>query len=148
MPAETYILNFDGYWRRPNISGLPAQSGIYCVYTCTHDAERREVTLSRIIYIGESGDIKSRVRGHELWSQWEKQLNLGEVLCFSAALISPGGARKRAEAAMIYHHKPPCNTEYIDSFPFDQTAVTTKGQNSLLGGSFTVFRRVPRRPYY
>lgn len=39
---------------------------------------------------------------------------------------------------MIFKHKPPCNTEYVDSFPFDETTVRTKGENSLLSPDFTV----------
>jgi hypothetical protein len=31
MAAKTCALTFDGYWREPNISGLPAKSGIYGV---------------------------------------------------------------------------------------------------------------------
>jgi hypothetical protein len=41
---------------------------------------------------------------------------------------------------MIYHHEPPENTEYIDSFPFDKTKVTTSGTNALMTPSFVVER--------
>ena len=36
--------------------------------------------------------------------------------------------------------KPPCNTTYVDAFPFDTTAVITTGTNALLYTSFTVQR--------
>jgi hypothetical protein len=32
---KTITLAFDGYWREPKMSSLPAEAGIYCVYTCT-----------------------------------------------------------------------------------------------------------------
>jgi hypothetical protein len=59
-------------------------------------------------------------------------------LIFSAALILTG--RERAEAAMIHHHKPPANTEYVNSFPYDTTTVSTSGQIVLLSPLFTVHR--------
>ena len=48
------------------------------------------------------------------------------------------GERERAEAAMIYRHKPPENTEYVDTFPYDRTTITTSGRNALLEQHFTV----------
>jgi hypothetical protein len=66
---------------------------------------------------------------------------LGEVLCFNAALVSPAADRERAEAAMINHHKPPCNTKYVSDFPFDETTIATSGTNALLAARFTVKTR-------
>jgi len=72
------------------------------------------------------------VANHEKRQEWEGKLKSGEVLCFNAALISPAADRERAEAAMINHHKPPCNTTYVNSFPFDGTMITTSGRKALL----------------
>lgn len=41
---------------------------------------------------------------------------------------------------MIFKHKPPENTEYVDSFPFDQTTTDLSGKTKLLHTSFTVYR--------
>jgi hypothetical protein len=41
---------------------------------------------------------------------------------------------------MIFKHKPPCNTEYVDNFPFDTSTMTTSGKNALMQGSFTLNR--------
>ena len=112
MAAKSYSLDYDGYWRVPNISGLPANSGIYCVYTCVHNVSAKTVTLSRLLYIGEAGNVRNRIANHERWDDWVRELKAGEELCFNAALISPAADRERAEAAMIHHHKPPCNVEY------------------------------------
>ncbi len=136
MAAKSYILNFKGYWPEPNIAGLPAESGIYCVYACTNHPN--EVRIRKLLYIGESDNICERVKGHERWDDWRSELQLGEVLCFNAALISPKSDRERAEAAMIYEHKPPCNVEYVNHFPFDTTSIQTTGKTCLLKARFTV----------
>lgn len=138
MAAQNYTLTFDGYWREPNIGGLPAGSGIYCVYACTHRVWDGTVSIRRLLYIGESGNVKARVAGHERWLDWKAKLMRGEELCFSAALISPELARQRAEAAMIFRHKPPCNAECVHEFPFSETTVWTSGASALLEALFTV----------
>lgn len=138
MATQSYHLTFSGYWREPNISGLPAQSGIYCVYGGRHNVAGGTVTLDRLIYIGESENVRNRVANHEKWLTWRQYLTQGQQLIFSAALILTG--RERAEAAMIHHHKPPANTEYVDSFPYDTTTVSTSGQIVLLSPLFTVHR--------
>jgi hypothetical protein len=141
MAAKCYDLNFDGYWRAPNVSGLPTHSGIYCVYACTYDANNKTVDIKRLLYIGEGVDIRDRVTNHEKWKEWQGKLRPGEVLCFNAAPISPAADRERAEAAMVNYHKPPCNTVYVDYFPFDETTITTSGKNALLAERFTVMTK-------
>jgi len=140
MTEKTYNLEFDGYWRTPKINGMPAKSGIYCVYACTYNPRERTVSLQRLLYIGESENVRSRVSNHESWGDWKRKLRSGEELCFNAALIAPEAARERSEAAMIFKHKPPCNSEYVNSFPFDKTTVRTSGENALLSSVFTVHR--------
>jgi excinuclease UvrABC nuclease subunit len=140
MATQSYQLNFDGYWREPTGGGLPDKSGIYGVYAGVYNQAVNTVTLNRLLYIGEAADMRGRVANHERLPEWKRQLKAGEVLCFNAALISPEAARQRADAAMIFKHKPPCNTEYVDSFPFDTTTVTTTGSNALMQVSFTVTR--------
>ena len=139
MAYRQIDLEFDGYWRESAISGLPEASGVYCVYTCIFNKEEKNVTLKKLIYIGESENVNNRVKNHEKWDEWESYLNSGEQLCFSYAEID-GYYRERAEAAMIFHHDPPVNTEYVDYFPFDRTRITTKGKTAFLSKDFTVDR--------
>ena len=140
MVEKSYSLEFNGYWREPNVSGLPDKSGIYGVYACVYDSNERTVDLKRLLYIGEAADVRDRVTNHEGWTTWKRQLKFGEVICVNAALISPDLDRQRAEAAMIFKHKPPCNTEYVDNFPFDKTTIRTSGKNALMEPLFTVNR--------
>jgi len=140
MSSTSYALEFDGYWREPNVGSLPARSGIYGVYACRFDADQKTVSLKRLLYIGEAADMCDRVTNHDRWQDWKRRLNQGEVICVNVAPISPEADRQRAEAAMIFKHKPPCNSEYVDAFPFDTTSITTSGKNALMETSFTVTR--------
>lgn len=138
MAAKTCDLNFGGYWREPKVGGIPAESGVYGVYAAIHNADGT-VTLNRLIYIGESRDVRGRVASHEKWPLWRHQIRQGEIICFNMASIGPDADRVRAEAAMIYEHKPVCNEEYVNSFPFEQTSIITRGQNALMQVSFMVY---------
>lgn len=134
---KTISLNFQGYWLEAKKNGIPNESGIYCVYTGTPSKDGKTVTLRSLIYVGESDNVRKRLREHERLSDWKKYLNHGETLCYSFASVT-NEDRKRAEAALIYHHKPPCNTEYKNAFPFEDTTVKTSGKNKFLDSSFTV----------
>ena len=129
---KTYSLQFTAYG-----SGLPTDSGIYCVLADLW-------VPYRLIYIGEAENIWLRVATHEKRADWIHQLRIGERLSFAAALIQPATDRRRAEAAMIYRHKPPCNVEYAHHFPFPATTIITGGQNALLTPTFSV-GMFPRR---
>lgn len=139
MAAKNYSLKYDGYWREININGIPRQSGIYSVYACKYSVSEKTVSIRKLIYIGESENVNSRINGHEKWPDWRRHLQSGEELCLSFAPINID--RVRAEAAMIHHHKPPVNTEYVKTFPYDATTMQTSGMNSLLSNSFTVYQK-------
>ena len=139
MAAQTYELEFYGYWREPTIENISDKSGIYCVFSCIHNPEKKTVSPKKLIYIGESSDVKSRLTNHEKLDDWKKHVRKGEVLCFSFAPASPD-IRVRCEAAMIFKHTPPVNTEYTNGFPHDKTTVSITGKNTLLETNFTVYR--------
>ncbi len=145
MIAKTISLTYDGYWREPNVGGIPAQSGVYSVYACRHNVSAGTVTIRKLIYIGESRDVRARIQGHEKWRTWRQHLNPGEELCFNFAPIVTD--RERAEAALIHHHKPPVNTEYVNEFPYPQTTIRTGGRSTLLDGYFTVYTTARRSLY-
>ena len=141
MAEKNCTLEFDGYWREPNWGGLPAVSGIYCIYACTYDPDKGKLLIKRLLYIGESGNVRKRVpeQPQNRRDKWEMKLNRGEVLCASCAKV-PSADRERVEAATIYWHKPPCNAEHVDCFPWDKTTVSTSGKNRKLAQRFTVHR--------
>lgn len=132
---KSISLQFDGYWAEKSAQFLPSQSGIYCVYGGKENPNGT-VTINKLIYIGESENVRNRVSGHEKEPAWRRHLAWGEVLIFSSAPIAQ--ERLRAEAALIFHHKPPVNDEYTSSFPYDETQMTVMGKSALLASSFTV----------
>lgn len=139
MAATSYALDFGGYWREPNVTGIPAVSGVYGVYACTYNVHEKTVSLRRLLYIGEAADVRGRITYHERWNDWRRALQAGEELCFNAAAISPQADRERAEAAMIHEHKPPLNIEFVHTFPYDATTVSTSGRNGLMRALFVVY---------
>jgi len=139
MAAQTYSIEFDGYWREKNKGSVPSKSGIYCVYSCVHNVTEKNITIKKLIYIGESENVDQRIDGHEKLPDWKNHLNSGEVLCYSFGGVSSAN-RDRCEAAMIYKHKPPENSEYANSFPFDKTTMNLSGKTAKLTTNFTVNR--------
>lgn len=133
----TIAIEMEGYWREANVGGVPNKSGVYSVYECTYNKTENTVTLNKLIYIGESADVGSRLANHEKRPDWKKHVRSGNELCYSFGQV-PSSTRERAEAALIYKHKPPVNTEYVNSFPFPKTTISLTGKTALLHTSFTV----------
>ena len=135
MSKKSFSLKFEGYMLENGISSLPTYSGVYCVYECTYN--RESVSIHQLIYIGESDNINNRISNHEKFNIWKEYVRDGNQLCFSYVNVA-SIIRNRVEAALIYHHKPVVNTEYVDNFPFDTTEIVTSGRNALLSALFTV----------
>jgi hypothetical protein len=112
---------------------------VYLVYFCRHNESEGTVTLTKLIYIGEAANARERIEQHEKWSEWRKKVPEASQICFSFAPATSSD-RERAEAALIYHHKPPCNDEYKDEFPFEETTVESSGECALLSGDMTVHK--------
>ncbi|MBU0677817.1 MAG: GIY-YIG nuclease family protein [Verrucomicrobia bacterium] len=139
MAERTINITFDGYWRDNSKGGIPAASGVYCVYECRHNAADKTVNLLKLIYIGEADDVCGRIAKHEKYDDWLSHVSAGNELCFSFGGVD-ATMRDRAEAALIFKHEPLENTEYVDSFPFDRTTMVLSGETSLLNTHFAVER--------
>ena len=82
----------------------------------------------------KSGDSAAN---HFCWHSWQRYVRYGEELCFSTALV-PASERERALAALLYQHRPVCNDDVPDIFPYDTTTVKTTGTNFGLSPLFTL----------
>ena len=142
MAEKTIRIEFKGYWRDKNKNGLPANSGIYCVYECSRNVSDGTIKILRLIYIGEAQNVNDRVANHEKYEDWlsyVQHVEENNELCFSFGGVGATD-RARAEAAMIFKHKPPENVEYVNDFPFDKTTMSLSGKTSKLEENFTVNR--------
>ena len=140
MAEQLFNQSFYGYWREPNKGSIPKISGVYCVYECTFNEAEKNVTLHKLIYIGESEDVNERISNHEKHKDWEKHVRKGNQLCYNYTEVD-SVHRERVEAAFINSHEPPENTGYRDNFPFDKTSINTSGRAALLKKTFTVIRK-------
>ena len=120
------VMEFKGYWTEASEEFIPSQSGVYCVYRGRYIPEDRRVLLKELIYIGESANVRQRIRTHEGRKSWREHLKDDETLCYSFTPVLYD--RNRAEAALIHHHKPPENTDFLYDFPYDDTAVFLTGK--------------------
>lgn len=136
MAEQTFKQIFQGYWREISKNGIPNKSGIYCVYECTFNEILNNITIHRLIYIGESANVRERITTHEKHKEWVKYIRKSTQICYSFTPIEL--SRQRVEAAFIFQHKPPVNIEFTETFPFEKTIVQTGAENELLDEYFFV----------
>lgn len=146
MAEMTISIEFDGYQSRSRVDRIPSVSGVYAVHRGVYRPEANTVQLTGLLYIGESGDIRERITHHDRWDDWEENLLAGESLWFSYGAID-NSRRNRAEAALIFHHKPPLNTSGANQFNYDRTTIVLSGRHNLLAPYFTV-DRTPKQPVW
>lgn len=130
---KTVNLEFDGYFRY--INDLPNKSGIYTVYTATKNLGG-EYNIDKLLYVGESGDIRNRLTNHEKFEEFQAVLRRDQILAFGYALTNEEN-RLRAEAALIHGNRNQLkqsgfNVEYIDNCPDDNIIVEISGKYSQL----------------
>jgi len=140
MAYHEFTIDFKGYWRETKISNIPSKSGVYCVYECTHNDDRKTVSIHKLIYIGEAGNVNEEIKNRKKWEDWKKHVRPANMLCFNFAYVE-SIHRDRVEAALIYKHKPIENDKYKYNFPFDDTKLEITGQTALLFTKFKVERR-------
>ncbi|BBA37376.1 uncharacterized protein sS8_5459 [Methylocaldum marinum] len=133
----SFTIEFQGYWREKKKGGIPAKAGIYCVYTCIYSGKKQTCSPQKLVYIGASENVKECLRDHAKQEDWESHIDTGEELCFSFAPMDVE-MLERCAAALIVRHKPPENTEYTGSSPFESATFTLSGSAGFLSKSFTV----------
>lgn len=123
MASKTYTLNFIGYkWEKD----LPNETGIYLTYTVKYNENEQKYYLDKLVYIGESEDIKERQAEHFADGDYPR----GTKLAYAYALLSGDeNHRKRCEAALIFKVKPEWNTANKHSFNYDLTIVRSVGEH-------------------
>jgi len=153
---DSFAIEFDGYWRERKKGGIPAEPGVYCVYTCIYSGKKQtwsphksaglpicttappgEWRHEKLVYIGASENVRECIADHVKQADWESHIDTREELCFSFGAMD-AETLERCAAALIFKHKPPENSEYARDFPFDTTSLTLSGTGGFLSKSFTV----------
>ncbi len=136
MSAKTYNLELIGYkWEKD----LPKEAGIYLTYTVKYNDETKEYNLDKLVYVGESVDIKGRQSEHLAAGDYPQNTKLA----YAYALLSGGeDNRKRCEAAIIFKVKPNWNTANTQSFDYDSTIVKSTGKHMGVPAELTVNKKV------
>lgn len=136
MASKIYNLNFIGYkWE----NDLPNEAGIYLTYTVKKDENSQKSILDRLVYIGESQDIKGRQAEHFADGDYPQ----GVTLAYAYALLSGDeDNRKRCEAALIFKVKPEWNTANKQSFGDDSTTVISTGEHFGVPAELIVSRSI------
>jgi hypothetical protein len=137
MAEKAFELRFHGYCRDVNRDGLPAESAVYCVYTCVPSELPGRMSILSLLYIGEADDLREHLAVHENRPEWQARLGAAQQLCYSFAPVDPED-RTRCKAALVRAHRPPENGPDEGTFPFETTHFALEGKTRLLRPTFTV----------
>ena len=144
---DTITLTFQGYYKEDNplIEKEHSGSGIYAVYAGKPKPEKR-CEINRLLYVGETGEIYKRLSNHERKEDWIKELSNDEILYFLIANTDcTDKERLRVQAAIINDCKPPCNSDYVDNFDFDDIQIQVNSKDKrhrTIKSDFIVKRNV------
>lgn len=125
-----YNVLFCGYRRDENRQGLPQYGGIYVVYRCTYNDEKRTVRLLEMLYIGKATNIKQSICNHDKRGIFESQLRRGEEICYSYAEV-PSVDVDIVENALIFAQKPKLNEDLVDVYKYIPAEFVLEGQCAL-----------------
>ena len=127
---DKYNIVFKGYRRDSVAAGLPNYSGLYIVYRCIHNSEKKTVKLIEIIYIGQAEDIKERIKNHDKCKEFKNALKEGEELCYSYAEVKKSDL-DIVENALVYSEKPRLNDNLKENFNHRNARFIFEGKTSL-----------------
>jgi len=131
---EPVELRFRGYFIKEKLPQEKRKlSRIYTVYAGKISTSVRICFLHKLLYIGESLKIASRMQQHERDQDWDEYLKNGEIPLFAFADVD-SEKRERVEAALIYYHHKyrnlslPANCQHKDSFGYPETHIKISGR--------------------
>jgi len=118
---KSFELDINGSCWEDLSDNVPEAAGIYFVYACFCNAEGKWFS-GDLIYIGEAGDLRSRIKQHASAANPDDDLHDGlsagcSRLWYTYAFYAgPDSDRRLCEAALIYKHKPQLNKKHVDHF--------------------------------
>lgn len=138
LQNDEYMLDFRGYWRAVNSTGVPNEPGIFCVYASTYNPETRGVTLKKLVYVGESDRVQDFIYDYEQIEDWFNRLEEGEEICFSFASLPPENYsedERKLIASVLARNNGEIPILFPDNFELPPNAsinIKTDGENSKL----------------
>ena len=102
-----YANDIQGPWV-VGANNAPRYPGLYFVFAEVRFEKRR------LLYIGESTNIASRMANHDRREDWEREAR-GQPLVFYASHIESKSERLRWEQKLIGEFSPPCNVKFASS---------------------------------
>lgn len=127
--VKEYQLKFDRFYKEGKISNIGQGYDIYRIHAGKEEGSG-DLSSNRVLYIGQSENVKERLADHEMWPKWKRHLKEDEIILVSVAKIVPlSGARvteedrERVEAALIYEYQPELNDRKTKNFPYDKTTI-------------------------
>jgi len=128
---KTYTVLFNGYRRDEFRDGLPEVSGIYMIYRCKYNKQKKTVTLKELFYIGQSININQEVCNHKRREEFLQQSKEGETICYVYAKVKKEDL-DIVENALIYAQKPKLNENLKDNYNHEDAHFVIEGKTGLL----------------
>lgn len=111
--------------------GIHGYSGLYFVYKGRFNEGNNTISLIKLLYVGESEQVRDSIVRHLTTADWRQFLVRDEELCFSVAEMSVAG-RKTVRAALIRELKPVANQVAKEGVEETGFEVLITGHNRLL----------------
>jgi len=130
MARISATLNWDSLWEIKEDdmpSNVPDKEGIYMILCGKRSDEPNKWDTSsyKLLYIGESEKVRSRIVRHEKWSCWKRNCE-NHILLKVATCEFGTEKRQKVECCLINNTKPICNDECKDDYPYKDDTVEIK----------------------
>jgi len=139
------IINITLDWKGPytNTDHIPDRAGLYMVLSGTQNEQGKWPTnLYKLLDIGESGELKTRLDNHNRANCWESNKTSGHTIVFKYALMPTNtynqSDRLSVECCLQSKKTPPCGEECNKGYSRDDTVnITNEGKPAPLATSYT-----------
>lgn len=98
--AKEIVLDCRGFFRQVAVVSVPDHTGVYFVFG--GEPTESGCRINRLIYIGRSADLHSRLQNHERLGDLRANLGPGEDLYYSYAFVANADLDD-AERALVKH---------------------------------------------
>jgi hypothetical protein len=147
METLKKIVNIEGYWRENNMMYLPKISGIYFVYENIHNKIDDTIILKKLLYIGDSEDIREHINNQSKIDDWKNYISLNSELTFACAPIE-NKFRSRIVSAYICSNKPILNSVQDFNFQFEKTILISFGSVRFIEPVIEIENNFDKSLYY